>query len=162
MPSAYWNNRLYANDFLDNVYGDKNIYSTTHDILKWDQALYNGTLFKQATLDSAFAGYSFQREGKRNYGLGWRIIFLNNNKKIIYHNGWWHGNNATFIRLIDEQATIIVLGNRFTTKIYHARKLCDTFGDYQQNKSATDDGEGEEPATKRGRTDSTAVVSSKK
>lgn len=149
MPSVAWNNRPYNRDFLDEVYGDKNIYSTTRDILKWDQALYSEQFFKSSTLDSAFTGYSFEKAGKRNYGLGWRITYLDNGKKLIYHNGWWHGNNATFIRLVDEKATIIVLGNRFTSKIYKARKLCDIFGDYGQNKTETEEGENEEPSAKK-------------
>jgi CubicO group peptidase (beta-lactamase class C family) len=152
MPSAAWNNRPYNRDFLDEVYGDKNIYSTTRDMLKWDEALYSGHLFKPATLDSAFSGYSFEREGKRNYGLGWRITFLDNGKKIIYHNGWWHGNNAVFIRLVEEKVTIIVLGNRFTSKIYKARQLCDVFGDYSQKTQTAEEEDHEESEHKKGST----------
>jgi CubicO group peptidase (beta-lactamase class C family) len=154
MPSTAWNNRPYNPDFLDEVYGDKNIYSTTNDILKWDQALYSDQFFKPSTLDSAFAGYSFEKQGKRNYGLGWRITFLDNGKKLIYHNGWWHGNNATFIRLLDEKATIIVLGNRFTSKIYKARKLCDAFGDYGQNTKEAEENDSEDSSGKK---DSTSI-----
>ena len=51
-------------------------------------------------------------------------------KKMIFHNGWWHGSNASFIRLLKENATIIVIGNKFTNSIYHAKILCDMFGDY--------------------------------
>jgi len=50
--------------------------------------------------------------------------------KIIYHNGWWHGSNATLIRLLKEQATIIVIGNRFTRSVYHAKDLISVFGKY--------------------------------
>jgi uroporphyrinogen-III synthase len=49
---------------------------------------------------------------------------------MIYHNGWWHGSNAAFIRLLKENATIIVIGNKFTRAVYHAKILCDLFGDY--------------------------------
>jgi CubicO group peptidase (beta-lactamase class C family) len=141
MRSFEWNNREFRVDFLDYVYGDKNIYSTVRDMLKWDQALYSGGFFKPATLDSAFAGYSFEKEGKRNYGLGWRMTFIDNGKKLLYHNGWWHGNNAVFIRLIDEKATIIVLGNRFNRTIYSSKYLSDLFGDYRQNGFSLDEGE---------------------
>ena len=51
-------------------------------------------------------------------------------KKIIFHNGWWHGSNATFIRLLNDTATIIAIGNRFTRSIYHAKILASVFGDY--------------------------------
>ncbi len=133
MLSYQFNNRPYRMEFLDAVYGDKNVYSTPRDMLKWDQALYAGAMFKQATLDSAFSGYSFEKEGKRNYGLGWRMTFLDNGKKLLYHNGWWHGNNAAFIRLTDEKATIIVLGNKFNRRIYASKHAADIFGNYMQN-----------------------------
>lgn len=134
MPSFEWNNRKYSIEFLDDVYGDKNIYSTVRDMLKWDQALYEGKLFTQPTLDSAFTPYSNEKPGKRNYGLGWRMTLLDNGKKLIYHNGWWHGNNTVFIRLLDEQATVIVLGNKFNRRIYSAKNVCDVFGTYLQHK----------------------------
>ena len=49
---------------------------------------------------------------------------------MIYHNGWWHGNNAAFIRLIQDSATIIVLGNKENHAIYHAKDLSNIFGNY--------------------------------
>jgi CubicO group peptidase (beta-lactamase class C family) len=118
-----WNGRQEAFTYLDITYGDKNIYSTARDLLKWDQALYGGRMFKQSTLDSAFTPYSNERPGIHNYGLGWRMYTLANNKTIIYHNGWWHGNNATFYRLISEGITIIILGNKFNRNIYHVKPL---------------------------------------
>ncbi|MBK8089684.1 MAG: serine hydrolase [Chitinophagaceae bacterium] len=125
-PSYMWNGRKEAYTYLDLTYGDKNIYSTVTDLLKWDQALYENRLFKKATLDSAFTPYSNERPGIHNYGLGWRMYTLSNNKKIIYHNGWWHGNNATFYRLISEGVTIIILGNKFNRNIYHVKPLIET------------------------------------
>jgi CubicO group peptidase (beta-lactamase class C family) len=133
LPSYEWNNRKYGLEFMDLVYGDKNVYSTVRDMLKWDQAMYDGKLFSEQTLQAAFTGYSYEKAGMRNYGLGWRLTEIDNGKKIVYHNGWWHGNNTVFIRLPEEKATIIVLGNKFNRKIYHAKQLCDLFGDYKQS-----------------------------
>ncbi len=70
LPSYNWRNHEEAFTFLDAVNGDKNIYSTPRDLLKWDYALSYGHLFKPATLDSAYAGYSFEKPGIKNYGLG--------------------------------------------------------------------------------------------
>jgi CubicO group peptidase (beta-lactamase class C family) len=154
MLSYEYNNRPFRLEFLDAVYGDKNVYSTVRDMLKWDQALAGGQLFKQATLDAAYAGYSFEKQGKRNYGLGWRMTFLDNGKKILYHNGWWHGNNTAFIRLLDEKATIIVLGNKFNRRIYASKHAADIFGNYMQNNNAGEELEntatgGGEPENKK-------------
>jgi CubicO group peptidase (beta-lactamase class C family) len=134
LPSYFYSGRPYAFDFLDLVYGDKNIYSTVRDLLKWDQALHNGQLFKKETLEAAYSGYSFERPGINNYGLGWRMFLLRNGKKFIYHNGWWHGNRTAFYRLLDENVTIIALSNNDSKKVYSAKKLADRFGNYFKNK----------------------------
>ncbi|MCX6318279.1 MAG: serine hydrolase [Bacteroidetes bacterium] len=128
---VYWDR-----DFLDATYGDKNIYTTPRDLLKWDQALYTDQVLSKAWLDSAFAPYSFEKPSIHNYGLGWRLQLLPNGKKVVYHFGKWHGSNAAFARLMDEKATIIIIGNRFTRYIYGAATLCyDIFGEYLQGEN---------------------------
>ena len=121
------------------VYGDKNIYSTVRDLLKWHQALQGGMLFKPETLDAAYTGYSNEKKGINNYGLGWRMQLLPNGKKFIYHNGWWHGNRTAFYRLIDEDATIIALSNNDYTPVYKSKKLADVFGNYFRGRSDDSD-----------------------
>ncbi|MFZ9742767.1 MAG: serine hydrolase domain-containing protein [Chitinophagaceae bacterium] len=130
LPSFKYNNRLEPMMFLDAIYGDKNIYSTTRDMLKWDIALCSGKLFKQSTLDQAFRGYSYERKGVKNYGLGWRLYEMPSGKKIVYHNGWWHGNNTVFSKLMQDSTTIIVLGNKFNRNIYQAKKIAGIFPGY--------------------------------
>jgi CubicO group peptidase (beta-lactamase class C family) len=125
-----WRGVTIKNTYMDEVYGDKNIYSTPRDLLIWHRALNSDVLFSDATLQEAYAPYSNEKPGIKNYGLGWRMNSYPNGKKVIFHNGWWHGNNASFIRLPDEDATIIVLGNRFTYKVYKAYQLVNIFGDY--------------------------------
>ncbi len=129
-PSYNWRGTPESFNFLDQVYGDKNIYTTPKDLLTWDRALSSGLLFKQETLDAAYAPYSNEKPGMKNYGLGWRMNIFPDGNKIIYHNGWWHGSNAAFIRLLKEKATIIVIGNRFTRAVYHAKVLTSLFGNY--------------------------------
>jgi CubicO group peptidase (beta-lactamase class C family) len=141
MSSFYQSGRPFRVEFLDLVYGDKNVYSTVRDIYKWDQALRNGQFFSKGVLDSAYAGYSFEKPGQRNYGLGWRMLFIPNGKKLIYHNGWWHGNRTVFIRMLDENATIIALSNNDYRNVYAAKRLCDLFGDYRQGHESFDEGE---------------------
>ena len=125
---------IWAMDYTDGPYGDKNIYSTPRDLLKWDQSFYNNTILNQKILDSAFTPYSNERPSMHNYGLGWRLLNLKNGKKVIYHNGHWHGFNSAFARLPEEKATIIILGNKYNSGIYTtARKLYNVFGNYDQN-----------------------------
>ncbi|HXB92747.1 MAG TPA: serine hydrolase domain-containing protein [Puia sp.] len=145
VTSYYQTGRPFRMEFLDLVYGDKNVYSTVRDMYKWDQALRSGQLFSAGTLDSAYSGYSFEKPGQRNYGLGWRMLFIPNGKKLIYHNGWWHGNRTVFMRMLDEDATIIALTNNDYKNVYSAKKLCDLFGDYRQSHESFDE-EGSDPS----------------
>jgi CubicO group peptidase (beta-lactamase class C family) len=134
-PSFTGTGSYWGFDFLDATYGDKNVYTTPRDLLKWDQALYSGQVIRQSLLDTAFTGYSNERASVHNYGLGWRLQLLPNGKKVIYHFGKWHGFNAAFARLTDEKATIIILGNKFNRNIYNsALRSYDIFGPYQQNR----------------------------
>lgn len=125
-----WKGRRIYNTCLDDIYGDKNIYSTPQDLLKWDRVLADSVFLSPQTLAAAYTPYSNEKPGVKNYGLGWRMNIYDDGKKIIFHNGWWHGNNATFIRLIKEDATIIVLSNRFARSVYSAKILVNIFGDY--------------------------------
>jgi CubicO group peptidase (beta-lactamase class C family) len=130
IPSYNWRGLPETFNFLDRVYGDKNIYTTPRDLLIWDRALSSDLIFTERTLNQAYAPYSNEKPGLRNYGLGWRMNIFPDGNKIIYHNGWWHGSNATFIRLLKEKATIIVIGNKFTRAVYNAKVLTSIFGDY--------------------------------
>lgn len=130
LPSFKYNNLKEPTMFLDAIYGDKNIYSTARDMLKWDIALNSGLFFKQETLYEAFKGYSYEKKGLKNYGLGWRLYEMPSGKKIVYHNGWWHGNNTVFSKLIQDSTTIIVLGNKFNRNIYQAKKIAGIFQGY--------------------------------
>ena len=130
-PSFEWTGRYWESDPFDCTYGDKNIYTTAQDLLKWDQALVNGQLFKKETLDSAYTPLSNERRSIHNYGLGWRMMTFQNGKKFLYHNGRWHGSNAVFVRFPDENATMIVIGNKYNRNIYHAAaKAYNLFGVY--------------------------------
>lgn len=154
MPSYDWKGGLIPMNFLDAVYGDKNIYSTPRDLLTWDRALTSGQMFAPKTLEEAYMPYSNERPGVRNYGLGWRMNIYPNGKKMIYHNGWWHGNNAAFIRLIQDSATIIVVGNKFNRNIYHAREVAKIFGAYE--------GESEEEGEAENNNKADTTVTTKK
>ncbi len=130
MPSYDWRWRPEVFNFLDGEYGDKNIYSTPEDLLKWDQALYSNQMFSKQTLEEAFTPYSNEKPGIKNYGLGWRMNIYPDGKKIVFHTGWWHGNNSILIHLFQDSATIIVLGNKYNRAVYDAKKIVNIFEPY--------------------------------
>ena len=108
---------------FDGAVGDKGVYSTAEDMLKWDNALKTGKVISEESLEEAYKPRSFERESfensdARNYGYGWRMVKQADGNNIIYHNGWWHGNNTVFARNLRDNTTIIVLGNRLNQGNY--------------------------------------------
>jgi len=132
-PSYQPNNHPFPLESIDCIYGDKNVYSTVRDLFLWDQAIYNNRIVSQATYAEATKPYSLERPSMHNYGLGWRLMMLPN-AKIIYHNGWWHGNNTVFTRLVDDTATIIILSNRFNKAIYSGMKIGTVFANSKKTE----------------------------
>lgn len=108
-------------DLFDGVAGDKGIYSTVEDLLKWDQSWYDNTLLKPSTIKMAYEGQTKSPSGK-DYGLGWRMNQAGG-QKMIYHNGWWHNYNIVFKRFINDSTTIIIFSNRYNQSIYNTTSL---------------------------------------
>ena len=102
--------RKMGNYYLNGVMGDKGVYSTVEDLLKFNEALDNGTLVSISTLKESFTGGSppyWKR--KDNYGFGWRI--RESMDSTAYHFGWWKGFRSYFIRDMKNNKAIIALTN---------------------------------------------------
>ena len=117
----------YKLEKYDLIYGDKNVYSTVRDLYLWDKALTEGRFLQPTTLEMAYEPKSPTDKYWQNYGLGWRILSKPNEEKLIYHNGWWHGNNTVFTRLVGQTATIIILGNKYNSAIYKGKEIVSVF-----------------------------------
>lgn len=131
VSQSYKGNKVpIAWDFLDAIYGDKNIYSTPHDLLKFDLATYSPNYLTPELKAEMLKGYSYERKGIRNYGLGIRMNEFDNGSTIHFHNGWWHGNTTSFTTLKKDTVTIIALSNKYTRKVYKSVTLSSLFGDY--------------------------------
>lgn len=133
VPSYKGNGVEIGFDYLDNVYGDKNIFSTARDLLKFDRARNAPGFLKPELLKQVYTGYSNERKGTKNYGLGIRMINWETGQNYYFHNGWWHGNTSSYIPLMKEHVTIIALSNKMTRNTYAVRKLAPIFGDYPFN-----------------------------
>jgi hypothetical protein len=51
-------------------------------------------------------------------------------QKMFYHNGWWHGNTASYIKLKQDTVAIFALSNKYTKQTFQSWKLAPDFGDY--------------------------------
>lgn len=133
VPSYKGNGVEIGFDYLDNVYGDKNVFSTVRDLLKFDRARNSPDFLKPELLKQVYTGYSNERKGTKNYGLGIRMINWETGQNFYFHNGWWHGNTSSYITLMKENVTIIALSNKMNRNTYAVRKLAPIFGDYPFN-----------------------------
>lgn len=134
-PSYDYRLRPYKIEKYDFIYGDKNVYSTARDMVLWDKALSDGSFLAASTLDMAYEPKSPVANNYHNYGFGWRMLLKPNEDKIIYHNGWWHGNNTVFTRLLSNSTSIIILGNRFNKTIYKGKEIASVITGKQDTTS---------------------------
>ena len=94
----------------DRVTGDKNVYSTTHDLLKWINGLNSGKLVSKQSLDEMYTK-GFTKKGREvHYGFGFRIV-EDERGKLIYHNGTWNGFRTTIRQYQESELVVIVLEN---------------------------------------------------
>jgi CubicO group peptidase (beta-lactamase class C family) len=130
VPSYKANGIEIGKDYLDEVYGDKNIFSTARDLLKFDRARNRKDFLEPELAKQVYVGYSKEKEGEKNYGLGIRMINWKTGQNFYFHNGWWHGNTSSYITLPKEQVTIIALSNKMNKSTYNVKKIAPLFGDY--------------------------------
>jgi len=80
------------------------LYSTTGDLLKWEQALFGGKVLKPESLAKMTMPF------KENYGFG-LFIRPNDGHKLITHGGGIEGFNTSLNYYPDDKLTVIVLAN---------------------------------------------------
>jgi CubicO group peptidase (beta-lactamase class C family) len=80
------------------------IYSTTGDLLKWEQALFGGKLLAPASLTKMTTPF------KSDYAFGLSVRTVDGHK-LITHNGGIEGFNTALNYYPDDKLTVIVLGN---------------------------------------------------
>jgi CubicO group peptidase (beta-lactamase class C family) len=93
--------------------GHGEMISTARDLLKYDQALYNGTLLSSVTLEEAFTPVTLNngQDNVQRYGLGWIISEDTSMGKIVKHDGGIPGGRLMLLRNITKHQTVILLDN---------------------------------------------------
>jgi CubicO group peptidase (beta-lactamase class C family) len=80
------------------------LYSTTEDLLRWEQALFGGKLLSAASLTKMTTPF------KQDYAFGLSVS-TNNGHKIIGHGGGIEGFNTTLDYYPDDKLVVAVLAN---------------------------------------------------
>ena len=132
LVSQSYNSRLQNQgfDYMDAVYGDKNLYSTARDLLKMDMGTYSSNFLSDSLKKQMYRGYSYEKPGKSNYGLGMRMVELEGRSTYFFHTGWWHGNTGCYATLRADTVCIIALSNVYNRNVYQIKRLAPAFGKY--------------------------------
>lgn len=85
-------------------YSAGSLYSTTEDLLTWEQALYSEKLLTKKSLDEMFTPF------KSNYAYGWGIGKRFEHPSIS-HGGGIYGFSTYLVRYPEDRVTVIVLSN---------------------------------------------------
>ena len=112
LPVQGYEGRIPWEDvYLNGCVGDKGVYSTTMDLLKFDRALKHNLIISDSIKELAFTKKNKNFRNNHNYGYGFRLKFTEKFGKIVYHTGWWKGFRSYFINIPGKDQTIIVLNN---------------------------------------------------
>jgi CubicO group peptidase (beta-lactamase class C family) len=80
------------------------LYSTTRDLLKWEQGLFGGKLLSAASLEKMTTPF------KDDYACGLGVT-TKNGRKVIEHGGGIEGFATQLTYYPDDRLTVVVLGN---------------------------------------------------
>lgn len=80
------------------------LYSTTEDLLRWEQGLFGGKLLSTASLQKMITPF------KNDYACGLAVRMVNG-RKLIEHGGGIEGFNTQLSYYPEDKLTVIVLGN---------------------------------------------------
>lgn len=108
---AFEEDAVVADHYHNGVVGDKGVYSTAEDLLKFDQVMKQKKILSQQWQDSAYVRHNPDWVGAHNYGLGWRLREGYHGEKLVYHSGWWKGFRTLFVRDMTREITFIILDN---------------------------------------------------
>ena len=81
------------------------LYSTTGDLLRWEEGLYGGKLLSAASLTKMMTPF------KEDYGLGVAVDLDARGNRVIWHRGAIEGFSASLIYVPAEKLSVIVLSN---------------------------------------------------
>lgn len=110
-------------------------YSTTHDLLKFGQAILKNRLVTKETLDLMLTDPKLRKEGN-SYGMGW-FLYGENPKygNVFGHGGAQTGASNLLMILPDEDLVIVILSNTSHTGGHVFGMMLNFFEDAYKFKS---------------------------
>ncbi|WP_111709941.1 serine hydrolase domain-containing protein [Lutibacter citreus] len=102
-----WRHLKIGSTINDAIVGDKNIYATSEDLIKWVTGLNSGKLLTKESVEMMYSKGETSSGRKIPYGFGFRIDKENEN--TIYHHGKWNGFSTSITQYQKDKLVVIVL-----------------------------------------------------
>jgi len=109
-----------TNHYIDNHFSAGAMYSTAQDLLIFDQAIFNHTLLKKATVDTMLTSYPKLGDVAFGFWVYPRKIG-NTNTIFAERQGGGYGCESNWVHLIDKGVTLILLSNTETADLNKMR-----------------------------------------
>ncbi len=119
--SVTWQEYDYGEETFFATRPDGGIYSTLHDLAKWEKGLRENKIISESMLKIAYKPHievtgsqwsSYQNRENTFYGLGWFIDKTPGYPTKVYHTGDNGGFQAYLAKYPEKGITIIILENR--------------------------------------------------
>lgn len=90
--------------------GAGQLYSTLHDLMKWNEGVFGGEVLSESSLEAAFTPAVLNDGSATQYGYGWMISEVRG-LKVITHNGGLDGFATHLSRYPDQNVTFVAMSN---------------------------------------------------
>jgi CubicO group peptidase (beta-lactamase class C family) len=106
----YWRGKLENDEIMLAVRPSGAFLSSVLDLARWDAALYSGAMLSKATLDEMWTPVTLSDGTQHPYGYGWEVSAMHD-RRVVRHGGTITGFRANYLRLLDDNVSIVVLSN---------------------------------------------------
>ena len=90
--------------------GAGQLYSTLHDLMRWNEGVFGGQVLNEASRQAAFTPATLNDGSQTEYGYGWMISDMRG-LKVITHSGGLDGFASHLARYPDQNVTVVAMCN---------------------------------------------------
>jgi CubicO group peptidase (beta-lactamase class C family) len=106
---GFW--RLDDDSPLNLLYGSGEVYSTVHDLARYDRTLFGLHLLRPASMAELLKPAVLDDGTVVPYGFGWRVDKDESGETFYAHSGNWLGFSAYLLHYPKDGVAVVILAN---------------------------------------------------
>ena len=106
---GFW--RLNDDSPLNLLYGSGEVYSTVHDLARYDRTLFGFHLLRPASMAEMLKPAVLDDGTVISYGFGWRVDKDESGEPFYAHSGNWLGFAAFYLHYPKDGLAVVILAN---------------------------------------------------